>query len=50
MVHTQPLADKGVGVPGHSCERREIARRRAEAGWRAAVLDERATVSEAGSS
>jgi hypothetical protein len=25
-----------------SCERREIARRRAEPGWRAAVLDERA--------
>jgi len=26
-----------------SCERREIARRRAEPGWRAAVLDERAS-------
>ena len=24
-----------------SCERREIARRRAEPGWRAAVLDDR---------
>jgi hypothetical protein len=27
----------------HSCERREIARRRAEPGWRAAVLDEGAS-------
>ncbi len=27
MVHTQRLADKGVGVPSHSCEGREIGRR-----------------------
>jgi hypothetical protein len=38
-----------TGEPGGSDERRKIARRRAEPGWRAAVLESERTVSEEGS-